>query len=115
MKFIHKSSETIKGEKCITFRMKDYNGINNELIAVLYPKPKARHETYICDIKGLPPVTLCMEIDKAVNKTLLRTIEKFCGVSILEDYNFYDKELDVQTNSCGWKNQLDDYFKRNDI
>ena len=61
------------------------------------------------------PVTLRMEIDKAVNKTLLRTIEKFCGVSISENYNFYDKELDVQTNSSGWKNQLDDYFKRNDI
>lgn len=115
MKHIHKSSEKINGETCITFRLKDDKEAYNDLIAYLYPKPQAKHETYVSVVKGLTPVTLCMEIDKAVNKTLLRAIEKFCGVSVSECYDFYGKELDVQTNSCGYKNQLDDYFKRNGI
>lgn len=104
---ITKSVERLNGHRYVTFR------INEKLIGVLYPKPRAKSECYIS--RWIYPNGNLWHVKETYRYTDIRRAITLTILDLASDNNllwqedakdFEDKVDKMQTNSSGWKADL---------
>lgn len=98
--YLEKRVEKVRGIKCITIRL------DEKLVAAIYPQKRAKSETYIAEIKGYGSEMLYCDINRAIDTTTLKVIDRLTDVGIWEGATFDDDVWKMQTNSSGWKADL---------